>query len=124
MADIAFLLIIFYMSTTIFRMEDGLPMRLPAAESGQRVPAERLLHVWVDARGRISIGDREIALEDVSSVVSRRLREEPALTVAVNADASVPYRTVAAVLEELQEAGALSVSFTSEPEIGRDRGGE
>ena len=37
-ADIAFLLLIFFMATTIFRMENGLPVTLPRAEAGVPVP--------------------------------------------------------------------------------------
>lgn len=116
MADIAFLLIIFYMSTTIFRMENGLPVRLPQAESVERLQRERLVHVWIGAGGEIAIEDRLLPVEGIAPVIARKLREDPALTVAVSADGGVAYGLVARVLEQLQSAGALSISFSSEPE--------
>jgi biopolymer transport protein ExbD len=116
MADIAFLLIIFYMSTTIFRMENGLPVTLPGAESAQRLKNEHLAHVWIGAGGEVSIDDRIVPLDGIAPAVSRKLQQDPALTVAVVADGRVPYRVVARALEELQNAGALSITFTSEPE--------
>ena len=36
MADIAFLLLIFFMSTTMFKVEDGLPIEMPKAEADCR----------------------------------------------------------------------------------------
>ena len=41
MGDIAFLLLIFFMVTTIFREESGLPVELPRAEAGEE-PAGRI----------------------------------------------------------------------------------
>ena len=39
----------------------------------------------------------------------------PGLVVAFNADERAPYRAVATVLEQLKQANAVHVSFTSEP---------
>jgi len=116
MADIAFLLIIFYMSTTIFRMENGLPVTLPEAESAERLQNEHLAHVWIGARGEVSIDDRIVPVDGIAPVVARKLQADPALTVAVVADGRVPYRVVARALEELQSAGALSITFSSDPQ--------
>jgi biopolymer transport protein ExbD len=115
MADIAFLLMIFYMTTTIFRMENGLPVELPKAESAERLHPEHLAHVWIGAAGQVVIGDREVAVEDIAPLIAQRLRDDPVATVVLEADASVSYGTVARVLEQLQNAGALSISFSSEP---------
>lgn len=117
MADIAFLLIIFYMSTTIFRMDNGLPVTLPEAESGQRLPRERLVNVWVARGGEVSIGDRLVAYDRIPAVLAERLREDPALTVSLNADGDVSCRVIGRVLSACQEAGAFSISFSSEPEM-------
>ena len=116
MADIAFLLIIFYMSTTIFRMENGLPVTLPVAESAQRLPRERLVNVWVGRDGAVSIGDRLVAYERIPAVIAEKLREDPALTVSLNADGDVSCLVISRVLEACQQAGAFSISFSSETE--------
>ncbi len=116
MADIAFLLIIFYMSTTIFRMENGLPVNLPKADAAQRMARERLVHVWVGRDGAMTIADRAVTFEGITSVIANRLREDPGLTVALDADGDVPCRVISRVLASLQNAGAFSISFSSEPE--------
>ena len=116
MGDIVFLLLIFFMATTIFKLEEGLTVTLPRAESGVRVPRERVVHVWMDTRRDITIDDRFITLESVPAVLAQKMRENPQLMVGVNVDASVPYERIDALLMRLREANAINVSFTNQVE--------
>jgi biopolymer transport protein ExbD len=115
MGDIAFLLLIFFMATTIFKTEEGIEVRLPQAETGERQKMDEILHVWIDQNGRVWINDSFVANERVREWVARTSDVRPNLVVAFNADERAPYRSVAAVLEQLKQANATRVSFTSEP---------
>jgi len=115
MGDIAFLLLIFFMATTIFKTEEGIEVRLPRAETGQKQKKDDVLHVWIDRSGRVWLNDRFVAAEQLRRIVTRRIEARPDLVVAFNADERAPYRVVASALEELKEANATHVSFTSEP---------
>lgn len=115
-ADIAFLLLIFFMATTIFRMENGLPVTLPRAESGVPVPRRNATHVYLDTEGHLSIDDLLISVPELRPILARLLHENPALVVGLTVDRAVPYVRVDAVIEELKRAGALNVSFTVLPE--------
>jgi biopolymer transport protein ExbD len=116
MGDIVFLLLIFFMATTIFKLEEGLSVTLPRAESGVRVPREKVTHVWVDARGDITIDDRYLTLESVEAVLVQKMRENPQLMVGLNLDANLPYDLVDKVLMQLRKANAINVSFTNDVE--------
>ncbi|MBI4720592.1 MAG: biopolymer transporter ExbD [Chitinivibrionia bacterium] len=116
MADIAFLLLIFFMSTTIFKMEEGLPVELPRAAAAQSQKQERILHVWIDAGGDVSINDKLVSAADLGDIMKAALSVNPALVIAFNADYRTAYGTVAAVIEELKKANAVRVSFTCDPE--------
>ena len=48
MGDIVFLLLIFFMATTIFKKENGLPVNLPRAEASRKQKSEQLAQIWVD----------------------------------------------------------------------------
>jgi biopolymer transport protein ExbD len=115
MGDIAFLLLIFFMATTIFKTEDGIEVDLPRSESGENQKREGVLHVWIDHKGRVWINDRFVADDELQAIVTREAGARPGLVVAFNADVQAPYRSVAAVLDKLKGSGALHVSFTSEP---------
>jgi biopolymer transport protein ExbD len=116
MADIAFLLLIFFMVTTIFKMEDGLPVTLPRAETAQKQEREKIMHIWIDGGGRISINDKIVDVIQVEDILLNMLSERPDLIVAFNADDRAPYGVVSDVMDELKDANAIRVSFTSDPE--------
>ena len=122
MADISFLLFIFFVSTTIFRMEDGLPVTLPRAETVVEQKRELIVRVWIDAGGRVSIQDKIVSAGEVQGIMTRLLGENPALIVAFNADHRTPNRAVAEVIDQLKKANAVRVTFTADKEPARSGG--
>ena len=116
MADIAFLLLIFFMVTTIFKMEDGLTITLPRAETAAKQKRERTMRVWIDAIGNIAIQDKIVQIPQIEDIVTNALRENPLLIIAFNADQRTPNGIVSEVMEELKSANAVRVSFTADPE--------
>ena len=116
MADIAFLLLIFFMTTTIFKMEDGLPVTLPRVETSQKQKREMISRIWINRAGVISINDKLVAVDNIEAIVTNMLQEKPSLIVGFNADDRCPYSVVSDVMEELKKANAVRVSFTSDPE--------
>ncbi len=118
MADIIFLLLIFFMVTTIFKMEEGLPITLPRAESGSELERERLVHIWADRFSRISINDKLVRVESIKAVISSRFEEDPMLIVAFNVDHRTKYNLVSEIMEQLKEANAVNVTFVSMNEEG------
>jgi biopolymer transport protein ExbD len=116
MADIAFLLLIFFMTTTIFKMEDGLPITLPRVETSQKQQREMISRIWINRDGIISINDKLVTVDNVEAIIVTMMQEKPNLIIAFNADDRCPYSVVSDVMEELKKANAVRVSFTSDPE--------
>ncbi len=115
MADIAFLLIVFFMLTTIFKMEQGLAITLPRSTAGEKIPKENVAHIWIDRTGTISVDDLVVSARDVEYLVSAKLRENRGLIVSFNTDENAPYRVVNEAMERLKLANALRVTFTTVP---------
>ena len=58
MPDIIFMLLIFFMVTTVLREYSGLPISLPKAERIEKLESNRhTAHIWVSKDGLISIED-------------------------------------------------------------------
>jgi biopolymer transport protein ExbD len=115
MADIAFLLMIFFVTTTVLRIEEGLPLDLPRAITGLRQPREQIAHVWIDADGRVMVNDRYVRYEDLVPIFSEKLRRYPQLVVAINSDQRARYAYMHRALTELKKAETVRVSFTALP---------
>jgi biopolymer transport protein ExbD len=116
MADIAFLLIIFFMVTTIFKLEEGLPITLPRSIAGDKIPREKIAHIWISNDGVISIDDLVVDVTDIEPIVVSKMRANPGLIISFNTDALTPYQIVNESMEQLKLANALRISFTTIPE--------
>lgn len=117
MADIIFLLLIFFMVTTIFKMEEGLPISLPRTESGNELQRELLVNIWADRFNRISINDKLLRIDDIDRVIASRLEENRQLVVAFKVDRFARYGLVSDIMNQLKEANAVNVTFVS---VGED----
>ena len=120
MADIAFLLLIFFLATTIFKMEEGLNVHLPKAVTAERLPREAVSHIWINAAGNISIDDKIVFVNEIEPVMAQKWRDNPAMIVGFKSDRQVPYRMLHDAMEQLKRANALSVAFnTDKKTLGR-----
>ena len=119
MADIAFLLLIFFMVTTTFRTEQDRDVIFPRAEATQRSDEKRkhILHLYIERDGAVFINDAHIAMEQVSDIVLPLYRDSDRnLVVSIRGDRNVPYKYVNQVTEELRQANAVRVFFATDLE--------
>jgi biopolymer transport protein ExbD len=125
LADMAFLLLIFFMVSTTFRKEKPLPITIPDAEATKKldVPRKDILHIWVEQNGDVFINDSLIPMENVSNIVAPMKLENPQLTVVLRADAEVPYVYIDGVQQELRQANSLFLTFYTsvEQRLQRER---
>jgi biopolymer transport protein ExbD len=119
LADIAFLLLIFFMVTTVFRTESERPIEWPEAAATQQIDEKRqnILYVWVERTGQVWMNDQQIPMEQVSNLVAPAWIESGRrLVVSLRADARAPYRYVDAVQQEIRDGGAIYVVFATDLE--------
>ncbi len=117
MADISFLLIIFFMVTTVFVVYRGFPVDLPEAEMIDALKQRRnIVSVWIGPEGRIMVDEFDVGLAEVGNVVYQKLQENPRIVVQIKSDRTTPYRMVSGVIEELKRVNALRVSFITKKE--------
>ena len=116
LADIAFLLLIFFMVTTVFRRERDRDVEQPEAVATAQVDEKRknILHLWIERDGTIYINDAVVPMDNLSSVVGQFYEEtDRQAVIAIRSDRQVPYSTINQVTEELRDGGALRVNFAT-----------
>ncbi|CAN5778952.1 biopolymer transporter ExbD [soil metagenome] len=113
LADMAFLLLIFFMVTTVFRKEQKQEVVFPEAEATKKLaePRKDIVNIYVTQEGSIFINDRNTAPEQVSGVIAPLYAENRGLVVMLRSDRDVPYSLIDQILKELQAAGSVRVAF-------------
>jgi|SRR5690606_35276867 len=113
LADMAFLLLIFFMVTTTFRKEQPREVVFPEAEATEKLeqPRKDVLHLYVESDGSIFINDQLVGPDQVSNMIAPLYRDNTSMVVMLRSDRDVPYVTIDQILKELQAAGALRVAF-------------
>jgi biopolymer transport protein ExbD len=123
MADIAFLLIIFFMVTTAYSI-DRTPMQLPQTREQQQVPkGAAIISITRDGALRFSPGEEDTRpvgdMAELDSAIRRVAAANSLHAFIVKADRQVPYRVIDEVLERLRQGGAQNVSLLSQAEPPR-----
>jgi biopolymer transport protein ExbD len=112
MSDIAFLLLIFFLVTTIFNQEQGLPMQLPGqASETAKINRKNILDIDVGANNLVTLGGIPFQVPSIESEVRRRILANPKLIVQLKMHPSAFYGTMVDVLDELQLAKAKKISI-------------
>ena len=111
--DMVFILLIFFIVTTVFVEETGVEITKPQAASQVQLEKNSIL-IAISANNNVVYGGRDIGINGVRSVVKRLIQEDPKMPVIIQADESVPTRILVRVIDEAKLAGAASVNISTE----------
>ena len=114
LVDMVFLLLIFFIVTTVFVEETGVEVQKPKAASAQNLEKKSIL-LALTSEGRIVYGGREVRLSGLRGLISRLLREQE-MPVIILADEQSRSGVLVDVIDECKLAGAKQVSIAAERE--------
>ena len=111
-ADISFLLLIFFLSTTIFATQRGISLELPRPGDLPLVlsPAKTAL-LSVSADQSVTLDGVVVPMETLGHAIQMKLREKPDLTLILTIDPAAPYAALVGALDQVKLAGARQVSI-------------
>jgi len=124
LADIAFLLLIFFMVTTVFQSDRDRPITWPEALAAQKIDEKQknILNIWMERDGSVFMNDQPYEMTGVSNVVAPLYAaSDRALVISVRGDREVPYIYVDQLQKELVEAGVVRVVFAAQLEQSMQR---
>jgi len=111
MADIAFLLLIFFLVTTTIDMDKGLGMVLPAEGEEIEISKKNILNCLINSTGNVLLGGEGLEIRDLSKLIRQKLVENDKLIISVKAHKSTSYKDYIAVIDQLKRANATRISI-------------
>ena len=106
MADVAFLLIIYFMVTSTFAATRGLDFALPEQEDNPpMIEKEESVLIEIQAAGNVVVDQQPMEIGDILEYLKPKLERNPMKPVIIRPDPNAPYGRMVDVFDELR-AGA------------------
>mgnify|MGYP001826629644 CR=1 FL=1 len=114
-ADVAFLLLIFFIVTTIFAAEQGLTLVLPGKQKNQqdiqKYSEKNIATIYVQEDNTLLMDSRPAQINQIKNYIEDRLLSNPKLVVILKIHPDADYGRMVAALDELRLANATKVSL-------------
>lgn len=123
LADIAFLLLIFFLVTTTMDLDKGINLTLPE-KGGEEVKIKKgnICNLLVNASGQVLLDDEPIVISAISDALKKKVEEKgydnegkPNLIVSIKTARETDYDTYIQVLDQVKLSGTTKISI-AEPE--------
>jgi biopolymer transport protein ExbD len=111
--DIVFMLLIYFLLTTNFIVDEGIKVDLPQAKASAPQVHKELV-VYVDSDSRTWIGDEQIPEDKLFTAIKNRLAEKVNRRVIVRADRSLVLNRAVHVMDVIKAAGAEKLCLATE----------
>jgi biopolymer transport protein ExbD len=103
MADLVFLLLIFFMLTSTLVSPNAIKLLLPSSSSDRTLAQNKVITIYIDENINYYIGENLISQKDLSDNIFKELLGTTESTVELRSDASVPVQNVVYVIDAVNE---------------------
>ena len=111
--DIVFLLLIYFLLTTNFMVDEGIQVKLPQANATSP-QTEKEITIYVDSTGKAFMDNRAVPLNELFTIVKGKIGEKTGLPVVIKADRSVMLNKAVRVMDVVKAAGADQLVLATE----------
>jgi biopolymer transport protein ExbD len=114
--DIVFMLLVYFLLTTNFMVDEGIKIKLPQAKAAAP-QNEEVITVFVDARGRAFINAEAVSMAKLFDRLKEKIGSRKDELVVVRADRSVMLNKAVKVMDIAKAAGAGRLCLATEKEL-------
>jgi biopolymer transport protein ExbD len=116
MVDVAFLLLIFFMVTTVFRQPQAMEMNLPPADAKVQIAESNVMSVFASPTGTLSWRMAKNPLQtttmkDLHQLFLDNSKLNPELVILVKVHRNARYEAMVDIMDELEIAGMTRFSM-------------
>jgi biopolymer transport protein ExbD len=112
--DVVFQLLIFFVVTTTFLTDSGIPLELPEAASGQNESVREEMSVRVARDGGLRFKGEMVSLDDLHGILVDAVKASPSEALTIYGDGQVDYETVIQVMDVARRASVPGIVLATE----------
>jgi biopolymer transport protein ExbD len=112
--DVVFQLLIFFVVTTTFLTDSGIPLELPEAASGQNESVREEMSVRVARDGGLRFKGEMVSLDDLHGILVDAVKTSPNEALTIYGDGQVDYETVIQVMDVARRARVPGIVLATE----------
>ena len=115
--DVIFQLLLFFMLSTTFRNSPSFEVQLPEVSSDQMIQDDNSWTLTITKSEEIISENGTLQRDQLSVVLEEKVRENPKLSLVIEADQQLSHGTVVDIMDVAQQAGVQTVQIgaTQEP---------
>jgi biopolymer transport protein ExbD len=114
--DIVFLLLIYFLLTTNFMVDEGIKIKLPQARAAAP-QTEETITVYVDQQGRAFLGTEELSTARLFDRLKEMIGNRENKLVVIRADRAVVLNKAVKVMDIAKAAGAGRLCLATEKDF-------
>jgi len=114
--DIVFLLLIYFLLTTNFMVDEGIKIKLPQARAAAP-QTEEVITVYVDQEGRAYLGTQELSHDRLFDRLKEMIKDRESKLVVIRADRAVILNKAVKVMDVAKAAGADRLCLATEKDF-------
>ena len=115
MADIAFLLLVFFLVTTTISMDKGISLVLPSEGNEIEVNKINIVNILVNETGKVLLDNKPTRLKDIKAIAEKRITQNNKVIFSVQTHPRTKYQVYIQVLDQLKSAKAQKISIANPP---------
>lgn len=117
LVDVMLVLLIVFMATTTYIVNQSIQVALPEAESGKTTKANSNLSFVVDRNSNITVDGKPLQFSELKAYIDKQRessKDQKNLRALISADKSTPHGTVIKLIDEAQKNGIKDFAFNVE----------
>ncbi len=114
--DIVFLLLVYFLLTTNFMIDEGISIKLPQAKAASP-QTEQEITIYVDKEGRAFLMNQEVPLDQLFKRLKEMIGNQEDRLVVIKADRLVILNKLVKVMDVSKSAGAGRLCLATEKEF-------
>jgi len=113
LVDVVFLMLIFFMVSTSFKVASSLKLQLPTSTSHEQATDVKEVVISIDTKGQFFVQDEPVSDSALRKRILNVTKGDPNMRAVLRADADSQYKRVVRVLDVLRQLGMGKVSIAT-----------